>query len=127
MDSPAFVGFSNYIWNTQYNLALAKKIKAKFPECVILFGGHNVPPDNSFLEKYPFIDFLIHAEGEEAFRSLLLELLKDNPDTCLRMPMIGDARSLNLSNTVAIATYEVLRQWGFPELLCSGELTKYQW
>ena len=31
-------------------------------------------------------------------------LLKDNPDTCLRMPMIGDARSLNLSNTVAIAT-----------------------
>ena len=54
-------------------------------------------------------------------------LLKDNPDTCLRMPMIGDARSLNLSNTVAIATYEVLRQWGFPELLCSGELTKYKW
>ena len=54
-------------------------------------------------------------------------LLKDNPDTCLRMPMIGDARSLNLSNTVAIATYEVLRQWGFPELLCSGELTKFKW
>ena len=54
-------------------------------------------------------------------------LLKDNPDTCLRMPMIGDARSLNLSNTVAIATYEVLRQWGFPKLLCSGELTKYSW
>ena len=55
------------------------------------------------------------------------DLLKANPDTCLRMPMIGDARSLNLSNTVAIATYEVLRQWGFPELLCSGELTKYSW
>ena len=54
-------------------------------------------------------------------------LLKDNPDHCLRMPMIGDARSLNLSNTVAIATYEVLRQWRFPELLCSGELTKYKW
>ena len=55
------------------------------------------------------------------------ELLKENPDTCLRMPMIGDARSLNLSNTVAIATYEVLRQWGFPELLCQGELTRYSW
>lgn len=55
------------------------------------------------------------------------ELLKDNPDACLRMPMIGDARSLNLSNTVAIATYEVLRQWGFPELLCRGQLTKYDW
>ena len=55
------------------------------------------------------------------------ELLRDNPDTCLRMPMIGDARSLNLSNTVAIAAYEVLRQWGFPELLCQGQLTKYDW
>ncbi|MBQ2842496.1 MAG: radical SAM protein [Clostridia bacterium] len=80
MESPAFVGFSNYIWNTQYNLALAKKIKAKFPECVILFGGHNIPPDNSFLENYEFIDFLVHAEGEEAFRSLLLELCNENPD-----------------------------------------------
>ena len=55
------------------------------------------------------------------------ELLKANPDFCLRMPMINDARSLNLSNTVAIAAYEVLRQWGFPELLCQGKLTKYDW
>lgn len=55
------------------------------------------------------------------------ELLKANPDNCLRMPMIGEARSLNLSNTVAIATYEVLRQWEFPELLCQGKLTKYNW
>lgn len=80
LENPAIVGFSNYIWNTRYNLVLAEKIKAKFPDCVIIFGGHNVPPDNSFLEKYPFIDFLIHAEGEEAYRSLLLELLKENPD-----------------------------------------------
>ncbi len=55
------------------------------------------------------------------------ELLKANPDSCLRMPMINDARSLNLSNTVAIAAYEVLRQWGFPELLCQGKLTKFDW
>ena len=79
-ENPAVVGFSNYIWNTQYNLVLAEKIKKKFPDCIIIFGGHNVPPDNSFLEKYGFIDFLIHGEGEEAFRSLLLELLKDNKD-----------------------------------------------
>ncbi len=80
MDNPAFVGFSNYIWNTQYNLTLARKIKEKYPDCIILFGGHNVPPDNSFLEKYPFIDFLIHGEGEEAFRSLLLALIEKKPD-----------------------------------------------
>lgn len=80
LENPAFVGFSNYIWNTCYNLVLAEKIKKKFPDCVIVFGGHNIPPDNSFLEKYSFIDFLVHGEGEEATRSILLELLKDKPD-----------------------------------------------
>lgn len=80
MENPAYVGFSSYVWNTEYNLVLAKKIKEKYPDCIIQFGGHHVPPDNSFLEKYPFIDFLIHAEGEESFKALLLELKKDKPD-----------------------------------------------
>jgi tRNA (cytidine/uridine-2'-O-)-methyltransferase len=55
------------------------------------------------------------------------ELLHKNPKSCVRLPMIDDARSLNLSNAVAIGAYEVLRQWGFPELLCEGRLTKYEW
>ena len=55
------------------------------------------------------------------------KLLYDNPDTCVRVPMIGEARSLNLSNTVALAAYEVLRQWKFPELLVKGQLTKFKW
>lgn len=55
------------------------------------------------------------------------ELLKANPDRCVRIPMISDARSLNLSNSVAIGVYEVLRQWDFPKLLEQGQLTKYQW
>lgn len=80
LEKPSLIGFSNYVWNTQYNLVLAEKIKNKYPECIIVFGGHNIPPDNSFLEKYPFIDFLIHGEGEEAFRAILLELLKENKD-----------------------------------------------
>ena len=44
------------------------------------------------------------------------ELLFANPDRCVRLPMIEGARSLNLSNTVAVAAYETLRQWGFPAL-----------
>lgn len=55
------------------------------------------------------------------------ELLKANPEKCVRIPMISDARSLNLSNSVAIGVYEVLRQWDFPKLLEHGQLTKYQW
>lgn len=55
------------------------------------------------------------------------ELLLKNPDTCVRIPMRSDIRSLNLSNSVAIGVYEVLRQWDFPELQNSGELTKFHW
>ena len=55
------------------------------------------------------------------------ELLKNNEETSLRIPMEGDARSLNLSNTGAIVTYEILRQWGYPDLLCEGQLTKFSW
>ena len=47
-------------------------------------------------------------------------LLVQNPDTCVRLPMTKGARSLNLSNTVAVAAYEALRQWGFPEWEITG-------
>ena len=57
------------------------------------------------------------------------DLLFANPENCVRLPMINDssARSLNLSNSVAVGVYEVLRQWNFPELLCRGKLTKFDW
>ena len=55
------------------------------------------------------------------------ELLYQNPESCVRLPMIEGARSLNLSNTVAIAAYEVLRQWNFPELSVAGQLRNYKW
>ncbi len=55
------------------------------------------------------------------------ELLIQNRDRCVRLPMISGARSLNLSNTVAVAVYEALRQWKFPELLNSGRLTRFDW
>ena len=41
--------------------------------------------------------------------------------------MISDARSLNLSNSVAIGVYEALRQWGYPALSCAGHLRDYTW
>ena len=81
MESPAVVGFSNYIWNTQYNLVLAEKIKKAYPDCTIIFGGHNIAAsENSFLDKYSFIDFLIRGEGEEAYLELLLKLCEKSPD-----------------------------------------------
>ncbi len=55
------------------------------------------------------------------------ELLFAHPEACVRIPMRPTLRSLNLSNSVAIAAYEVLRQWDYPELEAQGNLTKYEW
>lgn len=55
------------------------------------------------------------------------KLLHDNPDTTVRIPMISDARSLNLSNSAAVGVYEVLRQWNYPQLQEKGELRNYRW
>lgn len=76
--------------------------------------------------EYPDNAYLVF--GKET-AGLPEELLFANPERCVRLPMIdnSDARSLNLSNSVAIGTYEVLRQWGFPQLLTRGKLTKFEW
>lgn len=71
LDAPAVIGFSNYCWNTEYNLALAKAVKEKYPECITVFGGHNVPQNTSFLEENPQIDYLCFGEGEVTFGALL--------------------------------------------------------
>ncbi len=55
------------------------------------------------------------------------ELLVQHPETAVRIPMRPTLRSLNLSNSVAIAAYEVLRQWGYPDMTSQGNLTKYEW
>ncbi len=64
--------------------------------------------------------------GKET-KGLPEELLLAHPDTCVRIPMQYDIRSLNLSNSVAIAVYEVLRQWNYPELENFGQLHNYKW
>ena len=55
------------------------------------------------------------------------EILKENPDTCVRIPMIGETRSLNLSNSVAIVLYEALRQNEFDHMKLQGELHRLKW
>ena len=64
--------------------------------------------------------------GKET-KGLPEELLLDHPDECVRIPMIDDARSLNLSNSVAIGVYEALRQLDYPELQNKGQLHNYTW
>ncbi len=69
---------------------------------------------------YPQDCFIVF--GKESF-GLRESLLKDHYEDCIRIPMQQDARSLNLSNSVAIIVYEALRQNNFFSLKADGELT----
>ena len=55
------------------------------------------------------------------------EILVNHPDTCVRIPMIGETRSLNLSNSVAIVLYEALRQNNFDHMKLEGDLHRLHW
>ena len=69
-------------------------------------------------------DFLVF--GKET-KGLPEELLLKHKGECLRIPMFSQARSLNLSNSVAVALYEALRQNDYPNLLEEGELHMHSW
>ena len=55
------------------------------------------------------------------------EILLQNQERAVRIPMLSDIRSLNLANSVAIVLYEALRQHGFDHMQLEGQLTKYLW
>ena len=74
--------------------------------------------------EYPDDAYLIFGREDKGINE---DILYANPEKCVRIPMRNELRSLNLSNSVAIATYEVLRQWDFPDLSREGQLTKYTW
>lgn len=89
---------------------------------------YEVYPDDQFfyVEDYgskSYVDYDFSEIAEDIFlvfgretSGIPLSLLKGNEERCLRLPMSGKVRSLNLSNTVAIVVYEVLRQLRFPNL-----------
>ena len=60
-------------------------------------------------------------------RGIPEEILVENRENCIRIPMWGDIRSLNLSNSVAIVLYEALRQNGFEKMTMEGHLHHLHW
>lgn len=74
--------------------------------------------------QYPNNCFLVF--GKET-KGLPEELLKANHDRCVRLPMRGIIRSLNLANSVCAGAYELLRQWDYPELSSKGQLHNLSW
>ncbi len=60
-------------------------------------------------------------------RGIPEEILIRYPDSCIRIPMWGDIRSLNLSNSAAVVLYEALRQNSFQGMTMEGNLHHLQW
>ena len=70
--------FSAYVWNKNYNYALAKRFKEQNPKGFVIFGGPEMPiTKKDIFERYPFIDVVVKGEGEITFKNLL-ERLAEN-------------------------------------------------
>lgn len=79
--NPSILACSCYLWSTQRSLDLAREIKTRNPHTLTVLGGPDVPKGKvDFFHKYPWIDILVHEEGEQIFSEILLEKLKDSPD-----------------------------------------------
>lgn len=102
-------------------------------ESLPAFFGQNTGPYFFFTTKarrahsetgYPDGSCLVFGREDAGLpEPLLLERSAD----CLRIPILAEARSLNLSNSVAVAVFEALRQWGYPGLSGEGRLRGYEW
>ena len=76
IENPSVLLFSCFMWNWNLNCEIAKVIKEKYPNCLIIYGGQHQPlsdRNKGFFKKYPYIDILIHGEGEEIVEKILLK------------------------------------------------------
>ena len=80
----------------------------------------------SYTEVTEYSDNVFIMFGKET-KGLPEDMLYENKDFCVRIPMRDTIRSLNLSNSVAIAVYEIIRQKGFDGLCPQGKLTSRDW
>jgi len=95
MENPKLVAMSSYVWNWEYNQQLARCIKQKFPNCIVVVGGPQIHKrDPNFFNDYPMFDVAIHGEGERAFKELLARPIGDYNDiahvqTATHMPKMA--------------------------------------
>lgn len=94
------------------------------PDALVYYYTTKAPRAYTEIKSYP--DNVYIMFGKES-KGLPEELLYNNKEYCVRIPMRDSLRSLNLSNSVAIAVYEILRCDNFEGLREDGELTKFEW
>ena len=80
IENPSVLGFNCFVWNWKFNNQLAERIKEKYPDCLIVYGGWQVPMSDrneNFFKEHPYVDVAVHGEGEVTFKELLLAIILD--------------------------------------------------
>jgi len=106
LDNPFVIGFSCYMWNIDYNLSLAKAVKEKWKDCIIVLGGPQIPDDFDVLAQNPFADILIHGEGEHSFYELLKALADGEDLQNVHNISYRSAHGLSRTQTLLIPSLE---------------------
>ena len=102
------VGFSTYVWNKNYNYALARKLKEVNPSCITVFGGPEMPiTKQNIFDKLSFVDIVIKSEGEIILRQLLDAVVDGTPWDNIRGLVINrDGNALDTGNGDRISSLE---------------------
>lgn len=109
LDVKRYVNYNDFIEKNPNAKIWMATTKAKYTYSDVIFG-----PD----------DYIMFGKESAGIPE---EILVDNEEYCIRIPMLRDIRSLNLSNSVAIVLYEALRQQGFKSMQTEGELHRLKW
>ena len=81
IDAPDILCASCYVWNHNQQAAIAEQVKKRYPRCKVVFGGPHVPDaSEAYFSKHPYVDALVHGEGEIPLYHLLLAFLDDRPE-----------------------------------------------
>lgn len=94
-DNPSVAAFSVSVWNEQINLRTAEQVKCLYPDCLIVFGGPQVPHyPEVYFDQHPFIDVAVRGEGEGTFSEILTRFLisrnfSEIPSVAYRNPGTG--------------------------------------
>ena len=97
--SPDMIGFSLYTWNSSRTLTIARMLKARAPELIIIGGGPEVDPAANFVLAESACDFLIHGEGEATFVQLIDHFERGTRNGALELREIAGLACKNESGT----------------------------
>jgi radical SAM superfamily enzyme YgiQ (UPF0313 family) len=134
-DNPAVAAFSVFMWNEQFSLKLSEELKRRYPNCLIIFGGQQVPSNaQGYMEKYKFIDVVVRGGGEEIFAGVLNQFIYSKdfasiPDITWRESTTGSilANSLRREESINLDKFSSPYLNGiFDEIKKSNPLITFQ-